>query len=450
MIGKEKLIRKLDAVIKHSKADETEIVFIGEESGLTRYANSIIHQNVYEKNQRIVIRTAVGKRIGVASTNSLEDTDLKQVIDNSIEIARGQAANPEYPGLPRPAKYRKISTFDKATANFTPLQRARAVQKIIAEASKRGFTMAGAFSTGCGEVAVVNSRGVKAYQPISYAFTNMIAMSDTSSGYAAGFSRKVRDIDPKKLAQVAVEKCRLSQNPQSVEPGEYEVILEPPAVAEMFEWLNYVSFGSKPFQQGTSFLSRRVGRKITSEKLSVFDDALDPKLVAFPFDFEGVPKKKVPFISKGIVKGVVYDRLAAVKGKTKSTGHALPATDAAQGAYALNIVIAPGKTPRARMLASVKRGILVTRFHYINGFIDTRNSVLTGMTRDGTFLIENGKIVGGIKNLRFTDSVMRAFKSAIAISRETQLVNTGSSALGGISAPTVHLGSFRFSGKTEF
>jgi PmbA protein len=450
MIGKEKLIKKLEAVLRLSKADESEIVFVGEESGLTRYANSIIHQNVYEKNQRIIFRSVVGKQIGVASTNSLDDGSLKQTLDNSIEIAEGQPENPEFPGLPRPAKYKKLSTFDNATAKYSPLQRARAVQKVVSEATKHGFTMAGAFSTGGGEVAVVNSKGVRAYQPMSSAFINMIAMSDTSSGYASGMSRKVANIDPKALAKIATEKCRLSQNPRSVEPGEYEVILEPAAVAEMFEWLNFVSFGSKPFQQGTSFLAGRVGRKVTSDMLSVYDDALDPKLIAFPFDFEGVPKKKVMLINKGIVKGVVYDRISAVKSRTKSTGHALPANDAAQGALGLNIVIAPGKTPRSRMIASVKRGILVTRFHYINGYIDTRNSVLTGMTRDGTFLIENGKIAYGIKNLRFTDSVMRAFKAAAAISRETQLVNTWWSSIGCISVPTVHLGSFKFSGKTDF
>lgn len=450
MIGKEKLFKRLAAALEHSTADETEIVFIGEESGLTRYANSIIHQNVHENNSRIIFRTALGKRVGVASTNSLIDSDLKKTLEDAIEIARSQPENKQFPGLPRPAKYKRLVTFDKATANYSPMQRARAVQKVVAEASKHGLTMAGAFSTSCGEIAIVNSHGVSAYQPVTAASINMIAMSDTSSGYASAYSRKVSDINPGTLAKTAVEKCLLSQNPQAIEPGEYEVILEPAAVAEMFEWLNYIAFGSKPFQQGTSFLAGRIGRKITSEKITVYDDALDGKSIAFPFDFEGVPKKKVILINKGIARGVVYDRLSAVKSKTRSTGHALPANEAAQGALGLNIVLATGKTPRAKMISGVKRGILVTRFHYINGLIDTRNSVLTGMTRDGTFLIENGQITCGIKNLRFTDSIMRAFKSTIAISREAHLVNAWWSAIGSISAPTIHLGSFRFSGKTDF
>jgi PmbA protein len=450
MIGKEKLLKKLESVLKHSTADQTEIVYIGDEFGLTRFANSFIHQNVYESNCRILFRTVLGKRVGVASTNSLIDADLIQTLDNSIAIARSRAENPKFPGIPKAAKYKLLATFDKATARCTPMQRAKTVQKVIAEATKHGFTMAGAYSTSSGEIAIVNSRGVRAYQPVTAASINMVTMSDTSSGYASAVSRRISDIDFKALAKTAVEKCKLSQKPQALEPGEYEVILEPAAVAEVMEWLNYTGFGSKSFQQGTSFLASRIGRKITSEKITIYDSALDPKAIAFPFDFEGVPKKKVMLIDKGVAKGVVYDSMAAVKGKTKSTGHALPATESAEGALGLNIVVAPGKTPRAKMISGVKRGILVTRFHYINGFIDTRNSVLTGMTRDGTFLIENGEIKYGIKNLRFTDSMMRAFKSSVAISKESQLIAAWWSSVGCVSVPTIHLGSFKFSGKTEF
>ncbi len=450
MIGKEKLLKKLESILAHSTADQTEIVYIGDEFGLTRFANSFIHQNVYENNCRILFRTVLGKRVGVASTNSLIDADLRQTLNNSIEIARSRAENPKFPGLPKAAKYKPFATFDKATAHCTPMQRAKTVQKVIAEATKHGFTMAGAYSTSSGEIAIVNSRGVRAYQPVTAASINMITMSDTSSGYASAVSRRVSDIDFKALAKIAVDKCKLSQNPQALEPGEYEVILEPAAVAEVMGWLNYTGFGSKSFQQGTSFLAGRIGRKITSEKITIYDNALDSKAIAFPFDFEGVPKKKVMLIDKGIAKGVVYDSMAAIKGKTKSTGHALPATEAAEGAIGLNIVVAPGKTPRAKMLSRVKRGILVTRFHYINGLIDTRNSVLTGMTRDGTFLIENGEIKYGIKNLRFTDSMMRAFKSTVAVSKESQLVASGGNSVGCDSVPTIHLGSFKFSGKTEF
>ncbi len=450
MIGKEKLFARLEQILNQSPADETEIVYFGNESGLTRYANSAIHQNVFENNSKIFFRTVFGKQIGLASTNSLVPSDLKKTLDNSCEIARNQPPSAEYPGLPGPAKYRSVDTFDNKTAAFTPRDRAKVVKKIIRIADRKKFTLAGAFATGSGEIAVINSHGVRAYQPITTASINMIAMSDTSSGYASGLSRRVDEIDFEKLAHIAVEKCDRSQNPVAVEPGDYEVILEPAAVGALLEWINYIGFGSKAFQDKTSFMAGKIGRKITSDQITIFDDGLNSETIAFPFDFEGVPKKKVTIIDRGIAKGVVYDRTTARKGKTKSTGHALTPDSASMGAIPLNLEMKPGKTRREAMIAGIKKGILVTRFHYINGFIDTPNAVLTGMTRDGTFLIENGQIVSGIKNLRFTDAMMRSFKSVVAISRETELVESWWDSVGCIRAPALHLGSFKFSGKTEF
>ncbi|MEA2030533.1 MAG: TldD/PmbA family protein [candidate division Zixibacteria bacterium] len=435
--------------MRHSDADQTEIVYIGVETGLTRYANSYIHQNVFESNSYIFFRTVFGKRVGVASTNSLVASDLKKTLTDSMEIAKQQPENPNFPGLPGSAKYKDIDTFDSTTAQITPRNRASAVKKIISQGKRKHFTMAGSYSSESSEIAILNSLGVRAYQPLTSASVNTIAMSDTSSGYASSTSRHVSDLDFVKLAERAVEKCDLSQNPISVEPGDYEVILEPAAVAEMLEWLNMVSFGSKPFQQDMSFLSGKIGRKLTSEMITIYDNGLDTKSVAFPFDFEGVPKKKVMFLDKGVAKGVVHDRASAVKSKTKSTGHAITPDQNGEGAFGFNIFMAPGKASRDKMISKVKKGILVTRFHYLNGMIDPRNSVLTGMTRDGTFLIENGEITSGIKNLRFTDSFLRAFKSVKAISREREHIASWWSAVGCMTVPTVHLGSFRFSGKTE-
>ncbi|MFH1699828.1 MAG: TldD/PmbA family protein [Candidatus Zixiibacteriota bacterium] len=450
MIGKQKLIASFKKALVYSKADDTEIVFIGSESGLTRYANSAIHQNVHENNCKIFVRTAVGKKVGVASTNSLNAQALRKTIDNSLEIAKNQPDNPLYIGLAKPAKYKSLKTFDARTAKFSPRDRAKVVKKIISVADKKNFTLAGAFATSCGEIAIVNSNGIKAYQPTTSASINMIAMSDTSSGYAAGLSRRVNDIDFEMLANRAVDKCKMSLNPISIEPGTYEIILEPAAAAALLEWMNYIGMGSKSFQQKTSFLSGKIGKKVTSEMISIYDNSLDEKSVGFPFDFEGVPKKKVNIIQKGIARGVVYDRMAAAKDKKQSTGHALTPNESNEGALALNLVISSGKAKRDKMIENVKKGILITRFHYINGFIDTSNAVMTGMTRDGTFLIEKGKIKAGIKNLRFTDAMLKAFATTVAISRESELVESWWDAVGCIKAPTIHLKKFKFTGKTEF
>ena len=450
MIGKEKLFKQLEKVLDKSKADQTEIVYIGRESGLSRFANSYIHQNVYEDNSQLFFRTVLGKKVGVSSSNLLNLSDLNKCLNDSIEIAKTQPENPNFPGLPKPARYKELNTFDETTAKFSPNERAKAVKKIIAENNRKKFTVAGSLSTGIGEIAVLNSLGVRAYQPISSASVNMISMSDTSSGYATSISRKITDLDVVKLAKVAVEKCDRSQNPIQIEPGEYEVILEPAAVTEMLVWMNFVGFGSKPFQQNMSFLSGNIGKKITSDKITIYDNGLDEKSMSFPFDFEGVPKQKVIFIGNGVAKGVVYDSTAALKDKTKSTGHAVTPDENNEGAFGLNIFMAPGTAKRDQMISKVKKGILVTRFHYLNGFIDQRNSVLTGMTRDGTFLIENGEIKSGIKNLRFTDSFARCLGSTIAISKETERINSWWDAIGCTTVPTLHLGSFKFSGKTDF
>lgn len=450
MIGREKLFMRLEKAMAQSKGEATEILFVGEEKGLTRYANSAIHQNVHENNARIVVRLVTGKRTGVASGNSLVPDDLRRVLDNAYDIACNQPDNPQFPGLPKPARYRPVDSYDERTARFSPADRARVVKRIIRISDRKKFTLAGAFSTGCGEIAVVNSNGVRAYQPLSTAGINIVAMSDTSSGFAAGLSRRVDEIDFDLLIRRAVDTCDRAQHPRSVEPGEYEVLLQPAAVAELMEWMNYIGFGAKAFREKTSFLSGKIGRKIFSPLISITDDAYDGDAMAFPFDMEGVPKKKVALIDKGVARGVVYDSHYARKDRVTSTGHAFSADESADGPLPLNLVMAAGKTPREKMMAKVKRGILVTRFHYINGFIDTPKAVLTGMTRDGAFLIENGEIVGGIKNLRFTDSMTRAFATAVAVSRERESVESWWSSVGCIRAPAVHLGSFRFTGATGF
>lgn len=450
MIGREKLLDSLKGVLEKSPADQTEVSCIAEDSGLTRFANSAIHQNVAEKNQQVYIRCAVDGRIGVAVTNSLNKKELLQTARNAYDIAQMRPENPDWPGLPKPAKYKEIDNFDEATANLSPMQRARAVKNMIKITDPMNQGAAGALATTLAETAVVNSNGVEAYHAGTSASVNFIAMSDDSSGYGAGLSPAFAGLDTRTIAQVASEKCRRSVNPRSIEPGEYEVILEPVAVATLLEWLNMVGFRNKPVLQNMSFLSRKIGKKITSDWITWYDNAFESGVVGLPFDFEGVLRKKVTYVDKGVANDTVWDRTSAIKEGHKPTGHSFTADQMGEGGIGLNTCMKAGKSKRSELLAGVKKGILVTRFHYINGFIDQPNGVLTGMTRDGTFLIENGEIVGGIKNLRFTDAMPRAFGTVGAISKERELVKSWWSAVGCITAPAVHLKSFKFSGKTEF
>jgi len=434
MIGKDKILSTLKTAIKKSTADQTEAIFIGGENGLTRYANSTIHQNVSENNSKIYFRTILGKKIGVAITNSLKREDLKRALDNAMEIAKNQRENPDFVSLPSKQSYKKIKTHFKKTASFTPIQRAEKVKEIFEKAKKHDLDVAGSFSTAESEIAVVNSLGVACYQPLTSSFINIVVMST---------------VDVEKLAEVAIGKCLESKNPKGVEPGEYDVILEPAALANLIEWLNYIGFGSKPLQEKTSFMADRIGKKIMGDSISIYDDGNDESAMGFPFDFEGVPKKKVTIIQSGVAKGVVYDSLSATKDKVKSTGHALT-PDFSEGAIALNLFVKAGNSSIKKMIEKTKRGLLITRFHYINGYLDTRNALFTGMTRDGTFFIENGKIKHGIKNLRFTESMLKAFSNVVELSRDRKVINSWWEDVGCIVCPAVLIKKFKFTGKTEF
>ncbi|MFQ6031785.1 MAG: TldD/PmbA family protein, partial [Candidatus Zixiibacteriota bacterium] len=323
MIGKEEILDTLDSILKKSEADQTEAVYIGGESGLTRFANSTIHQNVFEVNSKVYFRAALGKKIGVAATNSFTKADLQKALSNATEIAKNQKENPDFPGLPSREKVLNLNTYFEKTAHFTPIQRAQEIKKIFDQAKVHNLTVAGSFSTGEAEIAVVNTKGVACHQPLTSAFINIVVMGDSSSGYADSLSRDVDDINVEDLAQVAIQKCQDSRDPKELEPGEYDVVLESTAVASLLEWMNYIGFGSKPYQEGTSFLSNRIGQKIMGENITIYDDGSDESAIAFPFDFEGMPKQKVPLIEMGVAKGVVYDSISAYKDKTKSTGHAL-------------------------------------------------------------------------------------------------------------------------------
>ncbi len=449
MIGKDNILTLLDSVLKKSEADQTEAVYIGGESGLTRFANSAIHQNVSERNSRVYFRAVLGKRIGVASTNSFIKEDLEKALFDATDIARNQKENPNFPGLPTKQEFTKLDTYFEKTAHFSPTQRAEAVKKIFDKAKVSHLTAAGSFSTGDSKIAVVNTKGVACYQPLTSAHLNLIVMGDNSSGYSDQLSRDVDEIGVDNLTETAVAKCMESKDPKDLDPGEYQVILEPSAVAALVEWTNYIGFGSKTFQEGTSFLSNRIGQKIMGENVTMYDDGTDESGIAFPFDFEGVPKQKVMLIDKGIANGVVYNSISAHKEGKKSTGHALT-PDNAEATFALNLFIQGGNSSLDKMIESVKRGILVTRFHYINGLLDTINAVLTGMTRDGTFWIEDGKIKHGIKNLRFTESMLKAFSNVSQISRERKIVASWWEDVGCIVAPAMLIDNFKFTGKTEF
>jgi predicted Zn-dependent protease len=445
MLGRERVHKILKKALSSSTADQTEVLFIGEESGLTRFANSYIHQNVAEKNTELRVRAVIGKRIGVASTTDISDGSIEKLAETAVSIAKLQPENPDFVSLPAPSPIEKIEAFVEETAAFSPRRRAEAVGIVCKKAVENGLIASGAFSTSTFEFSVANSLGLFAYYPMTLAEFNTVIMSDTGSGYSSFVSLDASDLNPEALADEAIEKALMSRNPVEVEPGEYTVILEEHATNSILIFLGYLGLGALSVQEGRSFMCDRFGERIAGENISIWDDGLDATGLPMPFDFEGVPKKRVDLIERGIAKAVVYDSYTAGREGKSSTGHALPAPNI-YGPMPFNMFMQPGEATKEEMLASTNKGIWVTRFWYVNP-VHPKLAIITGMTRDGTFFIEGGEITRPVKNLRFTQGILEALSNVEMISKTTKLERGW---FGGNRVPALKISSFNFTGVTEF
>lgn len=448
MLSKNEAMKTLETVIKASQADQTEAVLVESDSALTRFADNIIHQNVANHDVRLTVRAVNGKHIGVAGTNRIDEAGVKDVVARAYEIAQVVEETEGFAGLPGPSKTQEIAAFDPATAECSAEERARIVGRAVKCAQTHGATAAGAFSTGATTIAIANSLGVKAFHAGTEASLNLTMNVGKSEGKAGSSARatqlswRVADIDIDAAAELVAKRAQAGLDPLEVEPGEYVVVLEPLATATLVDFLGYLGFGAKAYQEKRSFMAGKLGLKITGENITIVDDGTDNAGMPFPIDFEGTGKRKVTLIEKGIAKGVVHDsRTASAEGKT-STGHALPAKFASHGPQAWNLFMQGGDSSLEEMIASTKKGLLVTDFHYVN-VAEPMRTVLTGMTRFGTFLIEDGKVTKAIKNLRFTQNVLEAFERVEAISRKRERFE-------GSVVPAVKINGFTFTGKTEF
>jgi len=448
VLGKATLKKIANQVLHLSRADQTEVLILSNDKHLTRFAVNIIHQNVSETDVAVRVRAVFGKKTGVASGNDLSDEALQKVVESAETVAHFQQDNPDFHSLPEPQPVQEMDAYVEATAACTPEERAKGVAAICAMSRENGLEAAGAFSTAVQEIIVANSLGISAYHCGTLAHIVTVIMGDTSSGYAAAHAMDMSKLSPEAMGRVAVDKALRGHNPTEIEPGSYTVILEEDAVADMLFTLSELGFGALAVQEGRSFMNGRFGEKITGENITIWDDGYDPRGLVLPFDFEGVPKQRVTLIEKGIAKGVVYDSFTAGREEGKvSTGHSWPAPNTS-GPEPINLFMAPGQATKEEMLASTKRGIWVTRFHYTNTLHPVK-TVLTGMTRDGTFLIENGQITRPLKNLRFTQSILEAFSRAEMLGSELKLVKTNWDNIAAC-APAAKIHEFQFTGTTEF
>ncbi len=454
MVGKKEARRILGLVYEYSKADQVEVSIFNHEQSLTRFANNYIHQNVNEANSSISIRAIFGRKIGFASTNSLNPKKIKDTLRWAEKIASLQRENKDFASLPdiSSRKYRTVKTFTKKTAAISAIERAEAVADIVDVAAKYSLNSYGSVSNGMSEICIGNSLGTFAYATCSDIFCNIVMSGDNSTGYAQEGTRDIRDIDFRKLAEIAAQKAVLSANPVELAPGQYTTIFEPLAAREFLDYLCYYAFNGKMYNEGRSFLCGKIGKKIVDTRITIIDDPFLEKGFAFPFDFEGVPKKRLVLVKNGIAKKVVHDTLTAVRAKSKSTAHALSAPNPF-GPIPMHLVLKSGQKSMDKMIRETKKGILVTRFHYTNS-IDPFRLIFTGMTRDGTFLIENGHMTKGIKNFRFTENIIDCFNRLVDIGRQSFLVASdpgyGGRFASGVVTPAIKIKKFSFTSSTEF
>lgn len=429
--------------ISKSPADETEILAFRSENGLTRIANSQIHQNVAETNSALSVRAIIDGRIGTAATNNTDPSAVQAAVDQACENAKVAPRVDDWPGLPS----NQVISDDKvfpATAECTPGKRAELVQELLTIAKNNKLIAAGALQSGVSDVFIGNSHSPVSWSASSDADFNTVLMALDSSGYAAWVGRNLAQLDITALSRTAAAKAEAGRKPGDLKPGAYTVILEPPAVADVLAFLAYVGLGALSVQEKRSFMTGRFGERLVSDKVTFWDDGTDVATMGPIFDYEGVPKEKVVFFDKGVAANVVYDTRTAARDGKKSTGHALPAPNM-HGPLPTNLFLGCGETSLDEMIASTEKGVLVTRFHYTN-IEEPMRAVLTGMTRDGTFLIENGKVTAGLKNLRFTQSILDALSSVVTVGAEAKLVDAF---LGSCSCPALKIDSFNFTGISD-
>jgi predicted Zn-dependent protease len=417
---------------------------MADDSQLTRFANSEIHQNVAESNAGINLRFVIGKRVGVASSGRTDPEGIQRLAESAEAIARNVEELPDWAGLPEPTPIEELpAAWSDATAAATPEQRAEGARAVIAAADAAGVVAYGSFSTSAESIAVANSKGIRASQRRTTSQLLGVCMGpDGGSGYAEQNAVDASTIDAGSLGREAADKARATANATAIEPGDYPVVLEPYAVSDICDLLAYLGFSALSVQEERSFFEP--GKRVGSELVTIRDDARDPSTLPIAFDYEGVAKQPLALIERGVCREVAYDTQTAARDHRTSTGHAFPAPNP-YGPFPGNMLMESGTASREELLGGLDRGLLVTRFHYTNP-VHPKLAIVTGMTRDGTFLVEGGKVVGPVRNLRFTQSYLGALAGVEAVGRERVTVR---GFVGGYSVPALRISSWTFTGATE-
>ena len=441
------LKKTIDAVVllgKISGADETEVHLDETIEALTRFANNAIHQNVAEHGITVSVRTVVDGRTARATTNRLDQDSLRTAVESSLQLAHSQPRNRNLLPMPGKQRYLPVHRFSSETAVLSAEARARAVKQASDLAIRNRQVAAGIFSSGQSQLALGNSRGLFAMHRQTHAEFSITMQNDPAASWAKAGSGDVRNIDPQALVKRASEKASMAKDARELPPGKYTAILEPAAVLDLVGFLFY-DFAATALEDQRSCLNKRLGKQLFGKNVSIVDDVYHPFQLGAPFDGEGMPRQRVSLVEKGVPRNLVYSRASAKKAGKKPTGHGFGLPNE-YGEAPMNLVFGGGNSSVEKMVAGTDRGLLVTRVWYIRE-VDPYEKVMTGMTRDGLFLIENGKLTTAVRNFRFNQSLIELLQN---VQEMGPSVRTTAEEAFEMVVPAMKVTGFHFTEPTKF
>ncbi len=440
ILNKEEAQALLKKVLSFSKADECEVNLSGSDGGNIRYARNAVSTSGGVSQQSLVVSSAFGKKLGVATINEFDDASLRKVVQRAEELAQLAPENPEFMPFLGPQNYAESKTFVQSTANINPKQRADAVAESLQIAKSSNLTAAGFYENTAGFSAMMNSKGLFAYNTATNVNFNVTLRTPNGkgSGYASKGYNDVNQLNVAAISKTAAQKAAGSAAAKAIEPGKYTVILEPAAAIVLLENL-FFNFDARSADEGRSYISlpggkTKLGQKLVDERVTIYSDPQNPDLPTNTWSGDGRPQEKVAWIEKGVIKNLFYSRYWAQKQGVK----AVPQPD--------GVVMEGGTSSLQDLIKSTEKGILVTRLWYIRS-VDPQTLLLTGLTRDGTFYIENGQIKFPIKNFRFNESPVIMLNNLEALGKPERTVSGES----GIHAmiPPLKIRDFTFSSLSD-
>lgn len=444
MLNKEQVYKIIDFVLDKAKGYNTRVIVNSFEEGLTRFANSEIHQNMFEDGSSVSVTITGGKKRSEITTNRIDEEGLHEAVKEAIaNLEFLPAGEFEYPLCDSPEIIEIDDVNDDLVKIYDVTGRAKFIKDGI-DSLDPGYIAFGALSYKNECIAIGNSKGIKRFEKSNLVnFNTLITGEHGGSGFAEIVAASPDKIDVPQAFETAHEKAKMNQNPEELETGAYTVILEPLAIGELFTYLAFIGFNGTSVQNKQSFLTGKLGQKVFSEQLNIVDDYTAENTLSLPFDLDGYPRKIVTLIENGVAKNLVYDQISAMKDGVETTGHSI--NNLQMGAIPLNIEVKSGDQTLQEIIKNTKNGILITRFHYMN-IVNPRQAALTALTRDGVFKIKDGQLVGAVKNMRFTESMLEALNNITAISSERQRTSVYRINL---NVPAMRIDNFHFTGKTD-